>query len=99
MSFILYNIWGIFQIFINQTLREYLDRVCTIYLNDILVYSDNKEEYIEYIRAVLGKLKAAELYLDIKKYEFKIKSVKYLGLIIINEEIKMNSAKIEIMQR
>jgi hypothetical protein len=51
------------------------------------------------MRAVLEKFKTAELYLNIKKCKFKIKSIKYLGLIIINEEIKINLAKIEIIQR
>jgi hypothetical protein len=98
ISFELYNISETFQIFINQMLREYLDRFCIAYLNDILVYSNNKKEHTEYIRAVLGKLKTAELYLDIKKiYIFRIKSVKYLDLIITNEEIKINPVKMKII--
>jgi hypothetical protein len=78
-------------------LREYLDRFYIAYLDNILAYSDNKEEYIEYIRVILGKFKAAGLYLNIKKYKFEIKSIKHFGLIIIDEEIKIDPAKIEII--
>jgi hypothetical protein len=30
-----------FQEFINDTLRPFLDIFCTVFLNDILIYSDN----------------------------------------------------------
>ncbi len=61
-----------------------------MYLDDIFIYSDTEEEYLEYVKIILEKLRKAELYLDIKKCEFKVKIVKYLGLIIIDEGIKMD---------
>jgi len=69
-----------------------------VYLNDILIYSDTEEKHLEYIKIVLEKLRKAGLYLDIKKCEFKIKTVKYLGLIITDEGIKMNPAKMKTIQ-
>ena len=48
-------------------LREYLDVFCSAYLDDILIYSNSLEEYIEYVKAVLEKLRQAGLYLDINK--------------------------------
>jgi hypothetical protein len=49
------------------------------------------------MRAVLRKLKAAELYLNIKKCKFEIKSIKYFDLIITDERIKIDPAKIKII--
>ena len=46
ISFGLYNTSITFQIFINNTLREYLDIFYTIYLDDILIYNNIKDEYI-----------------------------------------------------
>ncbi len=66
-----------------------------MYLNDILIYSDTEEEHLEYVKVVLEKLRKTGLYLDIKKCEFKVKIIKYLGLIITDEGIKMNPAKME----
>ena len=51
------NIFSIFQIFINNVLREYFDNFCSVYLNDILIYSNSKEEYIEYIKKKIEKFK------------------------------------------
>ena len=75
-----------------------MDKFCLAYLDDILIYNDTEEEYLEYVKIVLEKLRKAGLYLDIKKCEFKVKIVKYLGLIITNEGIKMDPAKMEIIQ-
>ena len=40
MFFDLCNALEIFQIFINETLREYLNDFCTSYLNDIFIYNN-----------------------------------------------------------
>jgi hypothetical protein len=40
----------------NNILFEYLDVFCTAYLNNIIIYSNTKEEYELYIRKVLQKL-------------------------------------------
>ena len=55
--FDLCNISDIFQIFINKTLREYLDNFCIAYLNNILIYSKNQKEYTRYVKLILVKLK------------------------------------------
>ena len=65
MLFGLCNAPGIFQSYINETLHEYLDKFYLAYLNDILIYSDTEEEYLEYIKIILEKLRKAGLYLDI----------------------------------
>ena len=44
--FELYNVLSIFQTFINNILREYLDVFYSIYLDNILIYSNNKKKYI-----------------------------------------------------
>ena len=50
------------QRFMNDTLREYLDLFCVVYIDDILIYSTNKREHREQVRKVLAKLKEAGLY-------------------------------------
>ena len=84
MPFGLCNAPGTFQAFINETLREYLD---------ILIYSSSKEEHTEHVRKVLYNLQKAGLYLDVWKYDFSVTEVKYLGLIITTEGLKMDLKK------
>ena len=61
MPFSLVNALCLFQHFINNTLRPYLDVFCTAYINNILVYSNNLAEYQKYVNFVLKALKGAGL--------------------------------------
>ena len=56
MFFELCNALNIFQVFINDILREYFDIFCFAYLNDILIYNNIKKKHINYIRKVFEKL-------------------------------------------
>ena len=95
MPFGLCNAPSTFQAFINETLREYLDVFCSAYLDDILIYSNSKEEHVGHVKMVLEKLKQASLYLDINKCQFHVQEVKYLGLMITTEGLKMDPRKVE----
>ena len=54
MPFGLCNIPGMFQSYINSSLQEYLDVFCTAYLDDILIYSKNDKEHMDYVLKVLN---------------------------------------------
>ena len=63
MSFGLINAPATFQAFINNVLREYLDVFYIVYINDIVVYSKTKEEYVKHMSKVLQALRRAGLKL------------------------------------
>jgi hypothetical protein len=69
-----------------------------MYLNDILIYSDTFEEYQEHDNLVLEAFEKTGLHLKLEKYEFHYQEVKYLGLIISMEGIKMDPKKITTIQ-
>ena len=78
----------------NIVLFDYLDDFCTVYLDDILIYSDNELEYEEHVRKVLLRLRKAGLQADIKKTEFYITRTKYLEFIISTKGIEVDPEKI-----
>jgi hypothetical protein len=98
MPFGLTNTPATFQNYINDVLAPYLDRFCTAYLDDTLIYSDNFEEHQQHVRLVLDAFAKACLHLKPEKREFHQQEVKYLGLIISTEGIKMDPEKIRAMQ-
>ena len=65
------------QHYINDVLFDYLDKFCTAYLDDILIYSKNLKEHREHVRVVLTKLREAGLQADIQKCEFHVTETKY----------------------
>ncbi len=63
-------------------LGEYLDKFIIVYLNNIIIYFNNKEEYKEYIKWVLKRLYKENILIMIKKCKFYIKKTDFVGFII-----------------
>ena len=53
MFFGLINAPAIYQMLINNTLAECLDIYAVVYLDDILIYSENLKDHQRYIKNVL----------------------------------------------
>lgn len=94
MPFGLTNAPATFQKFINDVLRPFLDSFCTAYLDDILIYSETIQEHKLHVRKVLEALSMAGLHLKPEKCEFHCTSVRYLGMIISNNGIRMDPSKV-----
>jgi hypothetical protein len=88
------NALATFQNCINDILAPYLNGFCTAYLNSMLIYSNTFEEYQEYVNWDLAAFEKAGLHLEPEKCKFHCQEVKYLGLIINTEGIKMDPEKI-----
>jgi len=54
--FELTNASAIFQFYVNHTLKSFVNICCMIYLNDILVYSETKEQHWEHVHKILCML-------------------------------------------
>jgi hypothetical protein len=70
MPFGLTNALATFQNFINDVLTPYLDRFCTAYLDDTLIYSNTFEEHQEHVNWVLEAFEKAGLHLKPEKCKF-----------------------------
>ncbi|XP_070020833.1 uncharacterized mitochondrial protein AtMg00860-like [Nicotiana sylvestris] len=58
----------------------------------------NKDEHVDYLRAVLQTLRNNKLYAKFSKCEFWLKSVAFLGHIVSDEGIKVDTQKIEAVK-
>lgn len=70
MPFGLTNAPASMQHLMNNTLHKYLDIFAIVYLDDILVYSADKDEYMQHVKLVLEKLKEYNLLLKLEKCKF-----------------------------
>ena len=86
MPFELTNTSVTFQTLINDIFRDLLDICVIIYLDDILVYSKNKDEYEQHLRQVLQCLKDNQLYARLSKCTFFTNSIEYLEYIIDEDD-------------
>jgi len=96
-SFKLVNVSSIFQRYVNWALQDFLNKFCLIYVNDILIFTDESlHQHQDYVQRILLWLWEADLQIDIDKCEFEVKSIKYLEFILkVEKNIQMNSQKIE----
>jgi Reverse transcriptase (RNA-dependent DNA polymerase) len=97
LPFGLTNRLATYQRYMNNVLFDYLDNFCTAYLDDIMIYSDNKLEHKTYVKKVLERLQNARLQVDIKKCKFKVKRTKYLGFIVSTNSIKADLDKVKVV--
>ncbi|KAI1002669.1 hypothetical protein K3495_g5530 [Podosphaera aphanis] len=95
MPFGLCNAPSTFQRYINNALHEYLDRFCSADLDDILIWGETLEEHVEHVKKVPQRMREKDLFADLSKCEFHVVEVKFLGMIISTEGIKMDLAKIK----
>ena len=85
---------GTWQRYINDVLFNFLGKFCSVYLDDILVFSDTKKEYKEQVNAVLKRLESVGLQVDVKKSEFMVQETKFLGVIVGADSLRMDPEKI-----
>ena len=60
------------------------------YFDDILVYNESLEEYINHFCCVLNVLKNENLYTNFIKYSFCMNKVVFLGYVISEKGIEMD---------
>jgi hypothetical protein len=67
MSFGLTNALAYFMYLMNKVFMEYLDKFVMVFIDDILIFSKNEEEYDEHLRLELQKLRENQLYAKLNK--------------------------------
>ena len=98
MPFGLNNTPTVFQQFMDDLFSDLLDICVMIYLDDILIYSNNMSKHHKYVKKVLKHLHKIDFYAKVEKCKFHSKSVDYLWYILSSSTLTMSNNKVKIIQ-
>ncbi|CCO32589.1 Retrotransposable element Tf2 155 kDa protein type 1 [Rhizoctonia solani AG-1 IB] len=98
MQFGLSNAPAVFQRFMNDIFRDLLDITVIVYLDDILIFSNSREEHVQHVTEVLSRLQKHNLFCNPSKCVFFVTEVTYIGLVVTPEGISMEQEKVKAIQ-
>ncbi|WMV18711.1 hypothetical protein MTR67_012096, partial [Solanum verrucosum] len=87
-TFGLTNAPAIFMDLLNIVFKEYRDMSVIVFVEDILIYSRNKDERACHLRIVLQVLKDQQLFARFSKCEFWLRTVSFLYHIVSHKGIE-----------
>jgi len=95
MPFGLTNTPATFIDLMNRVFRPYLYKFVVLFIDDILIYSKDRDEHADHLRMVLQTLREYHLYGKVKKCEFWLEEVTFLGHVVTKEGIKVDPQKVK----
>ncbi|KAL5557774.1 hypothetical protein UlMin_033985 [Ulmus minor] len=79
--------------------KDYLDKFIIVFIDDILIYSVNREEHEEHLRIILQTLREHKLYAKFSKCDFWLEKVHFLGHVVSKEGVSVDPVKIEAVSK
>jgi hypothetical protein len=99
MPFGLTNAPAIFQIYINEALKGFLNIIYVAYIDDICIYNSKFEKHADHVRQIFDRFRRFRLYINLDKYEFSITRITFLNYIIEINDIEIDQTKIKTINK
>ncbi|KAD2393381.1 hypothetical protein E3N88_40358 [Mikania micrantha] len=99
MPFGLTNAPAVFMDLMNGVCKPYLDKFVIFFIDDILIYSQTKEDHEQHLKLILELLATEKLYAKFSKCEFWLREVQFLGHVINEKGIHVDPSKIEAIKQ
>jgi hypothetical protein len=93
MSFGLTNVSAHFMYLMNSVFMPELDKFVMVFIDVIMVYSNNEEEHQQHLRIILQRLRGHQLYAKFSKCAVWLKEVPFLNHVTSTEGIAVDPSK------
>ena len=95
MPFGLKNAPATFVRLMDEVFHDFLDKFLIVYLDDIVVYSNNLNEHLHHLDCIFKRLREHKLYAKLEKCQFMQKQIKFLGHLVSSEGVRVNPEKVQ----
>ena len=85
MPFGLRNAPATFQRVMDEVLKDLQNKICMVYMDEIIIFSTSLQEHIQNLRQVFSKLCESNCKVQLDKSEFLQKQVEFSGDIVTSE--------------
>lgn len=83
MPYSLFNFPAVFQSFMKEIFRDTLDKYVIVYIDDILIHSQTREQHIQHVKTVLSWLLENQLYVKAEKCTFHTTATNYINFSVV----------------
>lgn len=84
-----------FQRLMNNVLKEFINKICLVYLDDIIIFFTSLQDHLKFLNKIFHRLREVNLKVQLDKSEFLKKETNFLGHIVTPNGIKPNPDKIK----
>jgi hypothetical protein len=99
MPFGLKNVTSTFTRTMFEVFKDLGDKFLKVFVDDLNVHSENWEDHLRHLGAVLSKLREVNLKLNPSKCCFAAESIVFLGHVVSKESTKPDLGKIDALLR
>ncbi len=99
IPFGLSNMPASFQVYINKILPEKLNIFVVVYLDDILIYTEDPgRPHVNVVQWVLKQLRKYSFYANLKKCRFHEDKIRFIDFVVLVQGIRMEEEKNEVVK-
>jgi ribonuclease HI len=99
MPFGLINVGATFQRAMDISFRGLINHSIVVYLDDVTVYSKNKNDHLSHLRVVLLRCRKYDISLNPKKSIFAVEQGKLLGFIVSSDGMIIDPKRTQVIAK